>query len=218
MQSRQKLNIEMKKTISKNINGFMLIAGFALLMTGCRKEQNASFETNLSKAQETNSGEANVMPAVCGTIPDSLQVPEGNKFLLQAYAKGVQIYQVKRSATDPNVFLWVNIAPSATLYARPDFTNQLAIHYAGPSWEFTKGAYKGQKVVGTKLKQVTQDVTAISWLLLKAVDSLSSANNKVSYIQRICTTGGLPPTTPPVDLGKLDSIPYTASYLFYGAK
>jgi hypothetical protein len=212
----------MEKTIIKNIRGLILITGVALAIVSCRKEQNTGFKTSPGDAQvTTNLKDANAIPVVCaGTIPDSLQVPAGNRFVLQAYAKGVQIYQVRRSATDPTVFLWVNIAPSATLYARPDFTNQVAIHYAGPTWEFTKGAYKGEKVVGTKLKGFTSDVTAIPWLLLKAVDSLSSAGNKVTYIQRICTAGGLPPATIPVEeqLGKLDSIPYTASYLFYEAK
>ncbi len=211
----------MKKTITKNICGLMLIASFALVMTSCQKEQNANFKTSLSDVQiKTNLSDANAMTAfsTCtGTIPDSLQVPEGNRLVLQTYAKGVQIYQVKRSVTDPNVFLWVNIAPSATLFARPDFTNKVAIHYAGPTWEFTKGPYKGEKVVATKLQAVTEDVTAIPWLLLRAVDSLSSANNKVTYIQRLCTSGGLAPTTVADEehLGTLDSIPYTASYLFY---
>ena len=209
----------MKKAISKNISGLMLIISFVLVMTSCQKEQNPGIKTNLSREQvKSNLKDANTMPVVSTcAIPDTLQVPQGNRLVLQAYAKGVQIYQVKRSVTDPNVFLWVNIAPAATLYARPDFTNQVAIHYAGPTWEFTKGPDKGEKVVGSKVKSITVDVTAIPWLLLKVVDSLSSANNKVTYIQRLCTRGGLPPTTIADEehLGKLDSIPYTASYLFY---
>jgi len=201
----------------------MLIASFALVMASCQKEQNAGFKSSVSDAQfKTSLRDANEIIAVfcADTIPDSLQVPAGNRLVLQAYARGVQIYQVKRSVTDPTVFSWVNIAPSATLYTRPDFTNPVAIHYAGPTWEFTKGPYKGEKVVATKLRSVTPDVTAIPWLLLRAIDSLSSPNNKVTYIQRICTTGGLPPATGADEehLGKLDSIPYTASYLFYAAK
>jgi len=60
--------------------------------------------------------------------------------------------------------------------------------------------------------------TAIQWLLLKAVDSLSvrlAINN--FFIQRICTAKGLAPTTgnDEAHLGQKDSIPYTVSYLFY---
>ena len=200
----------MKKTISKNIGGLLLIASFALVVASCRKEQNVSFKNS--------AGDANaVIVPTCAPIPDSLQVPKGNKLLLQAFAKGVQIYQVKRSTTDPNAFLWVNIAPSATLYAKPDFTNLLINHFAGPTWEFIKGTEKGEKVVATKVKGSTQDATAIQWLLLKAVDSLSTPDNKVTFVQRICTRGGLAPTTgaDEAHLGQMDSIPYTASYLFY---
>src|SRR5215831_17182960 len=103
----------MKKTISKNIGGLMLIATIALVITSCQKEQNASLKSNSSDAVSSIS--------TCAPIPDSLRVPAGNKLLLQAFARGVQIYQVKRSAADPNVFLWVNIAPLATLYTKPNF-------------------------------------------------------------------------------------------------
>jgi hypothetical protein len=136
---------------------------------------------------------------------------------LQTFAKGVQIYQVKRSTTDPNVFLWVNIAPLATLYAKPDFVDPVINHFAGPTWEFIKGPENGEKVVATKVSGITPDATAIQWLLLKAVDSLSTPDNKVTFVQRICTKGGLAPTTgaDEAHLGQIDSIPYTASYLFY---
>src|SRR5207237_4044105 len=127
------------------------------------------------------------------------------------------IYQVKRSATNPDVFSWVNIAPSATLYINPNFTNSVINHFAGPSWQFIKGPEKGEKVVATKLQGITRDATAIQWLLLKAVDSLSSPNNKITFIQRICTVGGLGPTTgaDEAHLVALDCVPYTASYLLY---
>jgi len=201
----------MKKTISKNIAGLMLIATFTLVVTSCRKEQNISLKNSASD----DNAVTNV--STCAPIPDSLQVPAGNKLLLQAFAKGVQIYQLKRSTTDPNVFLWVNIAPSATLYAKPDFVNPLINHFAGPTWEFIKGAQKGEKVVATKVRGSTQDATAIPWLLLKAVDSLSTPDIKVTFIQRICTKGGLAPSTgaDEAHLGQIDSIPYMASYLFY---
>jgi Protein of unknown function (DUF3455) len=214
----------MKKTISKNIGGMMLIAGFVLVMTSCQKElgkeQNAT-ETNVSHAvfnPSLNDGNETLFPSVCtGTIPQILNVPEGNKLALQTFARGFQIYEVKRSATDPTIFSWVNIAPLATLYLHPDFTNEVIHHFAGPTWEFIKGTEKGEKVVATKVQGITPDATAIQWLTLKTVDSLSTPGNKVTFVQRICTVGGLAPATgaDEAHLGQLDSIPYTASYLFY---
>ena len=82
-------------------------------------------------------------------------------------------------------------------------------------WQFIKGQFKDEKVVAKKVKGSTQDATAIQWLLLQAVDDLSTPHNPVSFVQRICTHGGLAPATPPTQVGQLDSIPYTASYLFY---
>ena len=75
-------------------------------------------------------------------------------------------------------------------------------------------------VVAKRIYGITQDASAIQWLLLKAVDSLRSANNKITYIQRVFTVGGLAPTTgaDEAHLGQLDSIPYTTRYLFYEAK
>jgi hypothetical protein len=201
----------MKKTISKNIGGLMLIATFALAITSCRKEQNESFNSSLSDSNTISNF------STCAPIPDTLQVPEGNKLVLQTFARGVQIYQVQRSVTDPNAFSWVNIAPLATLYTNPNFTNPVINHFAGPSWEFIKGPEKGETVVAKKVQGITQDVTAIQWLLLQAVDDLSTPNNKVTFVQRICTKGGLARTTgaDEAHLGQLDSIPYSASYLFY---
>jgi Protein of unknown function (DUF3455) len=201
----------MKQTMSRIVSGLMLTTVFAIVVTSCQKEQNSNSQAGLS--------DANAKPVIstCSPIPDTLRVPEGNKFLLQTFARGVQIYEVKRSATDPTVFSWVNIAPLATLYANPNFTNEVIHHFAGPTWEFIKGSSKGERVVGTKLSGISQDPTAVQWLLLKAVDSLSTPGNKITFIQRICTAGGLAPATgaDEAHLGRLDSIPYTASYLFY---
>jgi hypothetical protein len=207
----------MKKTVSKNFYCFVLIS-FVLVMTSCQKEQNAGLKSS-NDVQGQRSSHAIGKPGVllCSPIPDSLNVPEGNKLLMQTFARGVQIYEVKRSTTNPNVFSWVNIAPFATLYAKPEFVDPVINHFTGPSWEFIKGPHRGERVVGTKLQGVTRDPTAIQWLLLKAVDSLSSPDNKVTFVQRICTHGGIAPTTiaDEAHLGQLDSIPYTASYLLY---
>jgi len=208
----------MKKTIGKKIYGIMLIASFALVITSCQKEQNANFK-NSNDAQGKINTNGNAMPEItpCSNIPDSLAVPEGNKLFLQTFARGVQIYEIQRSAADPNTLVWVNIAPLATLYTKPDFVNPIIHHFAGPSWQFLKGPFKDEKVVAKKVQGITPDPTAIQWLLLKADSTLSTPGNPVTFVQRICTVGGLAPRTIPegAQLGQLDSIPYKASYLFY---
>ena len=196
----------------------MLAISFALVIVSCQKEQNAGLNGS-SDAQIKSNSNGNAAPeiSICSSIPDSLQVPEGNSFFLQTFATGVQIYEIQRSATDPGNLVWVNIAPKAALYTKPEFVNQIIDHFAGPSWQFIKGPFKDEKVVAKKVKGATLDQTAIQWLLLKADDALSTPGNPVTFIQRICTVGGLAPTTIPggAQVGQLDSIPYTASYLFY---
>ena len=203
----------MQKTIRKNIHSLMWIASFALMLASCQKEHSAPLQATTDAA--TRNSRAGITPELCSAIPDSLQPPQGNRLFLQTFARGVQIYQVQRSAADPNTLVWVNIAPLAELYAKPDFVDRIIHHFAGPSWEFVKGPFKDEKVVAKKVKGSTQDATAIQWLLLQAVDSLSTPGNPVSFVQRICTHEGLAPTIAPAQLGQLDSIPYTASYLFY---
>ena len=203
----------MKKTIQKNIGSLVWMASLALVITSCQKENSAPLPATSDAF--TRSAHATTPPELCSPIPDSLRVPEGNRFFLQTFARGVQIYEVQRSATNPNTLVWVNIAPLAELYAKPDFVDRIIHHFAGPSWQFIKGPFKDEKVVAKKVKGSTQDSTAIQWLLLKADETLSTPGNPVSFVQRICTHGGLAPTIAPTQLGQLDSIPYTASYLFY---
>jgi hypothetical protein len=204
----------MKKMINKTMRNLMFAASLSLAIASCSKNETQHLQADATLSNEV-SGNVAVAPSYCAPIPSDLQPPAGNKFALQTYATGVQIYQVQRSAADPNVFVWVNTAPSANLYAKADYTIQVGIHYAGPTWQFTKGPFKNEKVVATKIKPVLVDPTAVPWLLLKAVDSLSSPGNKITYIQRICTTGGLAPTNPATNLGDTVNIPYTATYLFY---
>lgn len=206
----------MNTTINKTIYRLIFITTTSLTVLSCTKNNSNEMQTSDELTKTTNYiGQE--QSSICGIIPQDLAVPRGNKLLMQTYATGVQIYQVRRNAVDPNVFEWINIAPSATLYTRRDFTNPIALHYKGPTWEFIKGPDKDERVVASKLKGVTVDATAIAWLLLKATDSLSSPGNRITFIQRVCTNGGLPPSkiASESNIGELDSIPYTASYLFY---
>lgn len=195
----------------------VFIAAVSFVMASCTKHERNNLQTENAALHGDNKFSDVASLSLCDTIPKDLKVPDGNKLQLVTYASGVQIYQVCRSVLDTTVFEWVNVAPSATLYIKPDFTITTGFHYRGPTWEFIKGPFKDGKAVGMKLKGITVNATAIPWLLLKAVDSLSSPGNKITFIQRVCTSGGLAPSTPPgrSNLGEVDSIPYTANYLFY---
>jgi hypothetical protein len=140
-------------------------------------------------------------------VPAVIEVPEGNKVEFHAYAVGVQIYVWNGSA-------WVFQAPEAILYASAEDEGEVAIHYAGPTWESNSGS----KVVGTKLAASTVDPNAIPWLLLRAKTAEGPGIFALTtFIQRVNTTGGLAPAAPGAFVGEVARVPYTAEYYFYRA-
>jgi hypothetical protein len=147
-------------------------------------------------------------------VPDGLDAPEGSKVSFHGYAVGVQIYVCQASPTDPTKFSWVFKAPEAVLYASGENEGEIAIHYAGPTWESNSGS----KVVGARVNGATVDPTAIQWLLLRAASTEGPGPfAKVTYIQRVNTVGGLAPTigADAAHAGQEVRVPYTAEYYFY---
>jgi hypothetical protein len=143
-------------------------------------------------------------------VPAVLEAPGGtNKVHFHAYALGVQIY-----TNDPTRLVWGFKAPEAVLFAA-DGNGEIGIHYAGPTWE----SQSGSKVVGAVVPpRVTVDTNAIPWLLLRAVSSEGPGIfGGTTYIQRVNTTGGLAPATPPTPTDTEVRVPYTAEYFFYRA-
>jgi hypothetical protein len=147
------------------------------------------------------------LPASCGTI----QVESGNKVSFHVYAIGVQIYTWNGTA-------WTLKAPDANLYANDNYKGRgVGIHYGGPTWESNSGG----KVVAARVPNTgcTPDATAIPWLLLKSVTTDGPGIfSKVTYIQRVNTTGGLAPAIAGTTVGEEKRVPYTAEYYFYRAE
>ena len=76
----------------------------------------------------------------------------------------------------------------------------------------------GSSVVGSKLRSVQNDATAVPWLLLQATSHDGAGRmSKVSFIQRLHTSGGLAPTTgcDAAHSGQTARVPYSATYAFY---
>lgn len=145
------------------------------------------------------------LPPECSSI----EVPEGNKLIFHVYARGVQIYRWNGITLQ-----WDFVAPVATLYAEPNFFGEVGTHYVGPTWESKSGSkVKAARVPGTGC---TPDPSAIAWLLLAKVQTDGKGIfSKVTYIQRVNTTGGLTPTAPGSHDGEVKEVPYTAEYYFY---
>jgi Protein of unknown function (DUF3455) len=144
----------------------------------------------LASIQLARAGGDNRAPDLPSPLCDRLQVQPGNKVLFHVYALGVQIYRWNGTS-------WDFVAPSARLFADAE--------------------YHGE-VVGSRLESCVPDPTAIPWLLLQTVSTEGPGIfDRVTYIQRVNTSGGLPPTDPGPFIGAEEEVPYTAEYYFYRA-
>ena len=146
-------------------------------------------------------------------VPSDIVVEAGHKPFLVGHAAGVQIYAC---ATVAGGFAWGPATPRATLY--DDRGKAIVTHFAGPSWQ----AQDGSTVVGRRVRGVTVDATAIPWLLLEARSAGAGPDGDrladTTFIQRVATTGGLPPASAECDAasaGTTRDVPYTADYVFW---
>jgi hypothetical protein len=64
----------------------------------------------------------------------------------------------------------------------------------------------------------TPDSTAIAWLLLQSTETSGPGIfDGITFIQRVNTVGGVPPSDPGTSVGELKEVNYTAEYYFYRA-
>jgi hypothetical protein len=175
----------------------------ASFLAACQNESTISPEPSAPEAVNL-AKQPPVVPAI-------IEVPAGNRLAFATFAEGVQIYQCALTATG---YAWVFVAPEAVLLEGNN--GVVGSHYVGPTWETNSGS----NVVGTRLQGITQDPSAIAWLLLGAVSSQGPGIlDGVTYIQRVSTTGGLAPTSgaDSSSVGEYVNVPYTADYFFYKA-
>jgi hypothetical protein len=159
----------------------------------------------LTSSQLARAGADNRAPDLPSPLCDRLQVQAGNKVAFHVYALGVQIYRWTGTS-------WVFVAPAARLFADAEYHGEVGVHYAGPTWE----SHSGGKVVASRLESCAPDPTAIAWLLLQIASTEGPGIfDRVTYIQRVNTAGGLPPTDPGPYIGAEEQVPYTAEYYFY---
>jgi hypothetical protein len=129
------------------------------------------------------------IPAGAGSkppsVPAEIQVPAGQKVVLDVVGKGVQIYDCDRTT-----LVWTFREPAAVLYGHRG--RPVGIHFAGPTFE----SFDGSSVVGMRVAEVRPDPTAIPWLLLQARPNSHRGDgvlSQVDYIQRLQTRGGVGP-------------------------
>jgi hypothetical protein len=147
-------------------------------------------------------------------IPDTLSPGPGEKLSMVVPAKGVQIYEC-RAKKDAASFEWAFVAPDAELFDARG--NQIGRHGAGPYWQ----ANDGSRVVGTLKARADAPVAgSVPWLLLSTKGTGAAGSfSKVSSIQRVDTSGGMPPSSPctPDLAGRQARVHYVATYRFFVA-
>ena len=159
----------------------------------------------LASISGARASEDNRAPDVPSPLCDRLQVHPGNKVAFHVYALGVQIYRWNGAS-------WDFVAPLARLFGDAEYHGEVGIHYAGPTWESNSGG----KVIASRVESCAPDPTAIAWLLLQKVSSEGPGIfDRVTFIQRVNTAGGLPPLSPGPFVGAEQEVPYTAEYYFY---
>lgn len=144
-----------------------------------------------------------------------LRVPGDSALIKRVAAKGDQVYTVKPAAAGG--FEWSAATPDAKLF--DESGAQVGTHGKGPRWTLSDGG----TILGQlpPVQSITVDRSAIPWLQLEAkAGSAAGSLKNVTVIQRVKTTGGLPPreALDAAHVGKELRVPYTADYLFYGKK
>ena len=149
-----------------------------------------------------------VPPEQAARPVQTLEIPAGQRVVLTAQGKGVQIYRCDRVK---DLWGWVLVAPEATLFVSGV---KVGTHSAGPSWTYRNSSVKGKVLTSVP----SPDADSIPWLLLEALDATGAdLLNDVSYIRRADTKGGKAGSTgcDAGHAGAVSRIPYSATYTFY---
>lgn len=154
-----------------------------------------------------------IQPTTSGqpSLPDLtvLAVPANQVVLFRARGRGVQIYRC-----DPATHTFDPPRPQAILVTDD---GDIIHHFKGPTWQ----AEDGSLVVGTVVQKVSAPAdNAIPWLLLTAAShggTAGGALSKVSFIQRVYTQQGNPPSggCDAERAGSETRVFYEAEYYFY---
>jgi hypothetical protein len=144
-------------------------------------------------------------------VPKVIAVPAGYKLSAKLTAKGVQVY--KAVEAKGGGLQWEFEGPIAELTDAKGA--KAGYHFDGPSWE----AADGSKVLrdaseAVKSAPAPNAKNDVPWLLIKvkAADGAPGNFAKVTYIQRVATSGGKAPADPPKRAGTRIGVPYTAEY------
>jgi hypothetical protein len=142
------------------------------------------------------------------SVPPVLVPPPGNSLVAAFGAAGVQIYRC--TGTE-----WVFVEPAASLVgtAKGSKGPQTVIHFRGPSWQ---SSVDGSLVEGAVVAS-SPVPGSIAELLVQSTRNQGDGGifSRVSFVQRLATSGGVAPAPGPCATGTITGVPYLAVYRFF---
>jgi hypothetical protein len=172
------------------------------------------------------------------SVPELLEVEDGNVVFRVGHGVGTQNYVCVPSVTSVSGFAFSLFTPQATLL--DDYGNQLTTHFFSPDNDPTvappehgtiRATWEDSRDTSTVWGLVLQQSTdakfvrpdAIAWLLVQTAGVAAGPTGgdrltKTTFIQRVNTVGGLAPgsgCSTFEDLGRKAFVPYAADYVFY---
>lgn len=155
------------------------------------------------------------LPAVAAVdnarLPENVRVPPGHAEKLQVQGEGTIVYVCRAKPGATGQYEWTLLEPRATLYnAQRQVVGQ---YYAGPRWDLNDGS----QAVGKPVAGIANP-GGIPLQLVKVDETRGEgALRNTSYVQRLATRGGLPPTglCDKINDRAVEEVPYQATYVFY---
>lgn len=159
-------------------------------------------------------------------VPQDIVVPEGHVPFLVAHAIGTQGYFCVGAGASS---AWVAFGPQATLFDEEQ--GQVITHFLSPNpeqgwalratWQHsrdTSAIWAGLAIPSSDPNYVAAG--AIPWLRLTVVGRQAGPEGgdrltKATYIHRVNTIGGIPPTGPCNEADRRALVQYEADYYFY---
>ncbi|NHI00531.1 DUF3455 domain-containing protein [Oceanimonas sp. MB9] len=154
-------------------------------------------------------------PVAWAAVPDSVQVPAGNKVALETVGVGEITYECRAKADAADELTWVFMGPDAML--KDSGGNEVGRYFGPPAtWQ----AADGSSVTGTQLAVAPGGDGNIPFQLVRANPAEGEgAMTGVTYIQRLNTQGGVAPAMAcgQDNQGERQIVQYQADYLFWKA-
>ncbi len=148
-------------------------------------------------------------------MPAAVQVPAGNKVVLETVGVGQITYECRVKANTTDQFEWVFVGPDAKLMDRSG--KEIGKYFGPPAtWQ----SMDGSKVTGAQVAVSPAQPGAIPLQLVKANPAMGNgAMQGTSYIQRVATQGGVAPAKAcnASMVSVKEIVQYQADYIFWRA-